>query len=143
MTAPQQTERTLVIVKPDGTARGLVGEIISRFEGAGFALVALRYTAFTPELARQFYAEHDGKPFFEPLIGYMTSGPVALLGLERDQAIERARQLCGKTNPLEAAPGTIRADHGLNGQRNTVHASDSPASAQRELALVLPEALEA
>ena len=135
-------ERTLVIVKPDGTERRLVGEIIARFERAGFALAALRHTRFTAELARQFYAEHEGKPFFESLIAYMTSGPVALLGLQRDQAIERARQLCGKTNPLEAAPGTIRADYGVNGQRNTVHASDSPASAQRELALVLPEALE-
>jgi len=137
-----QVERTLVIVKPDGTARGLVGRILSRFEGAGFAPVALRCTRFTEELARQFYAEHEGKPFFAPLIAYMTSGPVALLGLEREQAIERARQLCGKTNPLEAAPGTIRADYGLDGRRNTVHASDSAASARRELALVLPEALQ-
>ncbi|MBM3500812.1 MAG: nucleoside-diphosphate kinase, partial [Armatimonadetes bacterium] len=127
---------------PDGTARGLVGRIISRFEGAGFSIVALRHTTLTRELARQFYAEHEGKPFFEPLIEFMTSGPVALLGLEREQAIERARQLCGKTNPLEASPGTIRADHGLDGRHNTVHASDSPASARRELALVLPEALE-
>ena len=137
-----EAERTLVIVKPDGTARRLVGEIISRFEAAGFTLVALRLTAFTEELARQFYAEHEGKEFFEPLIAYMTSGPVALLGLEREQAIERARQLCGKTNPLDAAPGTIRADYGLDRRRNTVHASDSPTSANRELALVLPEALE-
>jgi len=136
------TERTLVIVKPDGVARGLVGEIIARFEAAGFSLVALRFTALSEELAREFYAEHQGKDFYEPLIVFMTSGPVALICLERERAIERARQLCGNTNPLDAAPGTIRADYGLDGRRNTVHASDSPASAQRELALVLPEALE-
>jgi len=136
------TERTLVIVKPDGVRRGLVGQIISRFETAGFSLVALRFSTLSEGAAREFYAEHEGRIFYEPLIAFMTSGPVALIGLERDQAIERARQLCGKTNPLEAAPGTIRGDYGLDGRHNTVHASDSPASAQRELALVLPEALE-
>jgi nucleoside-diphosphate kinase len=135
------TERTLVIVKPDGVTRRLVGEIISRFEAAGFSLVALRFATLSEELAREFYAEHEGKGFYEPLIAFMTSGPVALIALERENAIERARQLCGKTNPLDAAPGTIRADYGLDGRHNTVHASDSPASAQRELALVLPEAL--
>jgi len=138
----EQTERTLVIVKPDATARGLTGQIIARFEAAGFALVALRYQRLAEEAVREFYAEHRGKEFYEPLVAFMTSGPVALVGLERDGAIERARQLCGKTNPLEAAPGTIRADYWLDGRRNTVHASDSPASAQRELALVLPEALQ-
>jgi nucleoside-diphosphate kinase len=137
-----QIERTLVIVKPDGVARGLVGRIISRFEAAGFSLIALRFTRLSDGLAREFYAEHDGKDFFEPLIAFMTSGPVVLVALERDQAIDRARQLCGKTNPLEAAPGSIRADYGLDGRRNTVHASDSPASAQRELGLMLAEAVE-
>jgi nucleoside-diphosphate kinase len=138
-----QIERTLVIVKPDGVARGLVGQVISRFEGAGFSLIALRLARLSDELAREFYAEHKGKDFFEPLIAFMTSGPVVLLALERDQGIARARQLCGKTDPLEAAPGSLRADYGLDGRRNTVHASDSPASAQRELGLMLPEAVEA
>ncbi|MGQ9732683.1 MAG: nucleoside-diphosphate kinase [Candidatus Zipacnadales bacterium] len=134
-------ERTLIIVKPDGVARGLVGEVISRFEAAGFALVALRLTTLTERVAREFYAEHAGKPFYESLIEFMTSGPVALIGLERVEAIARARQMVGDTVPLKAAPGTIRADLGLDGQRNTVHASDSSTSAARELALVLPEAL--
>jgi nucleoside-diphosphate kinase len=137
-----QSERTLVIVKPDGVARGLVGQVISRFEATGFWLIAMRCTTLSDELAREFYAEHKGKDFFEPLIAFMTSGPVVLLALERDQAISRARQLCGKTNPLEAAPGSLRADYGLDGRRNTVHASDSPASARRELGLMLPEAVE-
>jgi len=137
----QEFQRTQVIVKPDGVARGLVGEVISRFEAAGFSIIALRFTTLSGKLAREFYAEHREKAFYEPLVAYMTSGPVALIGLERAEAIERARQLCGKTNPLEAAPGTIRADLGVDGRRNTVHASDSPNSAERELRLVLPEAL--
>lgn len=136
------TERTLVIVKPDGVTRGLVGRIIARFEAAGFSLVALRATKLTEQLVREFYAEHEGKPFYESLVAYMTSGPVVLIGVEARQAIQRARQLCGATDPVKATPGTLRADYGLDGQRNTVHASDSQASAQRELALVLPEALE-
>jgi nucleoside-diphosphate kinase len=140
--AEANLERTLIIVKPDGTSRGLVGEVISRFERAGFALAALRFARLAEATVREFYVEHECKPFYEPLVAFMTSGPVALLGLEREGAIERARQLCGKTNPLEAAPGSIRADLGLDGRRNTVHASDSVASARRELSLVLPEALE-
>ena len=137
-----ETERTLVIIKPDGVTRGLVGKILDRFEAAGFSLVALRFATLSGELVREFYAEHRGKPFYESLVAFMTSAPVVLLGLEGRQAIERARKLCGKTDPLEAAPGTIRADYGLDGQRNTIHASDSADSARRELALLLPEALE-
>ena len=90
---------------------------------------------------QEFYREHEGKPFYEPLVRMISSGPVAMLALEREDAVARARQLVGKTNPAEAAPGTLRADFGLNGQQNTVHASDSPASAERELRLMLLDAL--
>lgn len=137
-----EIERTLVIVKPDGVARGLVGNILARFEAAGLSIVALRAARLAEEVAREFYAEHEGKAFYDSLITYMTSGPVVLVALEGRRAIGRVRQLCGKTDPLEAIPGTIRADFGLDGQQNTVHASDSPASAQRELALLLPEAVQ-
>jgi len=132
----QSLERTLLIIKPDGVARGLVGEIIGRFERAAFGVVALKQLTLDDEAARRFYAEHEGKPFFLPLIAFITSGPIVALVLERDEAIARVRQLVGKTNPLEAAPGSVRADLGLDGQRNTVHASDSPASAAREIGLL-------
>ncbi len=135
-------ERTLIIVKPDGFERGIVGQVISRFEAAGFAVVGLRCVQLEDGLAREFYQEHAAKDFFESLIAYMTSGPVALLGFQRNDAILRARQLVGKTDPLEAAPGSIRADLGLDGQRNTVHASDSPSSSARELGLLMPEMVQ-
>ena len=137
-----EPERTLIIIKPDGVSRGLVGNIIARFEAADFRIVGLRCTQLGEKLAREFYKEHLGKDFFEPLIDFMTSGPVVLLGLERPEAIARARQLVGKTNPIEAAPGSVRADLGVNGRHNTVHACDSPVSAQRELGLMLPELLD-
>jgi len=137
--ASSDVQQTLIIVKPDGFERGLVGEILSRFETAGFSVVGLRRIRLSNELASEFYQEHAGKEFYDRLVAFMTSSPVALLALERDDAIARARQLVGKTNPLEAAPGTIRADLGLDGGRNTVHASDSPASAERELGLMMPE----
>ena len=140
--AEQNLQRTLIIIKPDGVQRGLIGGIIGRFEAADFRVIGLRCVELTEDLAQEFYREHVGKDFFESLIAFMTSGPVVLLGLERDDAIARARQLVGKTNPLEAAPGTIRADCGVNGQRNTVHASDSPESAARELGLMLAELLD-
>lgn len=140
--AHAELERTLIIIKPDGVSRGLVGNITARFEAANFRIVGLRSTQLSEELAREFYDEHRGKDFFEPLIHFMTSGPIVLLGLERPDAIARARQLVGKTNPIEAAPGSIRADLGMDGRRNTVHASDSPASAERELGLMLPELLD-
>ena len=140
--AEQDLQRTLIIIKPDGVRRGLIGNIIGRFEAADFRVIGLRCMQLAEDVAQEFYREHVGKDFFESLIAFMTSGPVVLLGLERDDAIARARQLVGKTNPLEAAPGTIRADYGVNGQRNTVHASDSPESAARELGLMLPELLD-
>ncbi|HJN16861.1 MAG TPA: nucleoside-diphosphate kinase, partial [Armatimonadota bacterium] len=122
--ASSDVQQTLIIVKPDGFQRGLVGEIISRFEAADFSVVGLRCIQLTDELAGEFYQEHAGKDFYDGLVEFMTSSPVALLALERNDAIARARQIVGKTNPLEATPGTIRADLGLDGGRNTVHASD-------------------
>jgi len=138
----QPTERTFIMVKPDGVSRRLVGRIIERFELADFRLVAMRFATMPEATMREFYREHEGKPFYVSLVRVMSSGPVAMLAFERDDAVARARQLVGKTNPADAALGTIRADFGLNGQQNTVHASDSPASAERELRLMLPEALD-
>lgn len=135
------TERTLIIIKPDAVKRGLVGRVISCFEAADFALVAMRFGRLARATFEEFYGEHKGKPFFEPLVDMMSSAPVAAIVLERPDAISRARQLVGATDPSRAAPGTIRADFGVNGRENTVHASDSPASAEREIRLLLPEAL--
>jgi nucleoside-diphosphate kinase len=135
------TERTLIIIKPDAVRRGLVGRVISCFEAADFALAAMRFGRLERATLEEFYGEHEGKPFFEPLVDMMSSAPVAAIVLERPDAISRARQLVGATDPARAAPGTIRADFGVNGRENTVHASDSPASAEREIRLLLPEAL--
>lgn len=135
------SERTLILIKPDGVKRGLVGRITSRFEAAGFTLVATRFGELPRATVEEFYGEHRGKPFYEPLVEMMSSDPVAAIVLERGDAIARARQLVGVTDPAEAAPGTIRADFGIDGRHNTVHASDSPASAEREIRLLLPEAL--
>jgi nucleoside-diphosphate kinase len=140
MTAPA-LERTFIMIKPDGVARRLVGRLLARFEAADFALVAMRCGRMPESTMREFYREHEGKPFYESLVRVMSSGPVAMLAFEREDAVSRARQLVGKTDPADAAPGSIRADFGLDGQRNTIHASDSPASAERELRLMLPEAL--
>ncbi len=138
----QTTERTLILIKPDGVKRGLVGRVISRFEAAGFTLVAMRFGELPRETVEEFYGEHQGKVFYEPLVDMMSADPVTAIVFERPEAIARARQLVGATNPAEAAPGTIRADLGLDGRNNTVHASDSPASAEREIRLLLPEALD-
>jgi nucleoside-diphosphate kinase len=128
-------ERTLVIVKPDGVQRGLVGEIMRRFEKRGLKLVALDMRTIDRNVAARHYAEHEGKPFYAGLIDYITSGPVALMVLEGPQAISVVRATIGKTNPVEAAPGTIRGDLGLMTGRNLIHGSDGPESAQREVAL--------
>jgi nucleoside-diphosphate kinase len=134
-------ERTLILVKPDGVRRGLVGQVISRFETAGFTLVAMRFGQLPRDTVEEFYGEHHGKPFYEPLVEMMSSDPVAAIILERAEAIARARQLVGATDPAQAAPGTIRADLGMDGRHNTVHASDSSASAGREIRLLFPDAL--
>jgi len=132
-------ERTLLIIKPDAVERGLVGEIIARFERAEFAIRAVQSVHLTTEQAREFYTEHEGKHFFEGLIEFMTSGMVVVIAAERDGAIQRARQLVGATNSAEAAPGSIRGDLGRDNTANTIHASDSPESAQRELGFFFPD----
>jgi nucleoside-diphosphate kinase len=128
-------ERTLVVVKPDGVKRGLVGEIVARFERKGLKIVAAKTLRVTPEHAQRHYAEHEGKPFYPSLIQHITSGPVFAIALEGRSAIAVVRLLTGATNPQTAAPGTIRGDLALGITPNLVHASDSPESAARELAL--------
>ena len=132
-------ERTLVIVKPDGVQRGLIGEIISRLERRGLKLVGLRFMQITPELASRHYAVHQGKPFYEPLVAYITSSPVAVMVWEGKQAIEVVRKTMGATNPVNAEPGTIRADFGVEIGRNLVHGSDGPETAAFEVALFFRE----
>ena len=127
-------ERTLSIVKPDAVARNLIGEILSRFERSGLAVVAAKMVRATPELAGGFYAEHRGKPFYDALVRYMCSGPVLVQVLEGDNAVQVNRALMGATDPRAAAPGTIRADFAESIDANAVHGSDSPASAAREIA---------
>lgn len=132
-------ERTLSIVKPDAVARNLIGEILSRFERSGLAVIAAKMIRATPELADGFYAEHRGKPFFESLVRYMCSGPVLVQVLEGDNAVQVNRALMGATDPKQAAPGTIRADFAESIDANAVHGSDSPASAAREIAYFFDE----
>ena len=126
-------ERTLVIIKPDGVQRSLIGEITGRLERRGLRIIALKMMQITPELARIHYAEHEEKPFFEPLVQYITSGPVVVMILEGDQAIEIVRRTMGSTNPVEAEPGTIRGDLALMTGRNLIHGSDSPKTAAIEI----------
>lgn len=135
-------ERTLVLVKPDGVARGLAGEVLRRIEAKGYRVVALELRPATAELLAQHYAEHVGKPFYEPLVEFMLSGPVVALVAEGQRVIEGFRALAGTTDPTTAAPGTIRGDlgrdWGLAVQQNLVHGSDSPESAAREIGLWFP-----
>jgi nucleoside-diphosphate kinase len=135
-------ERTLVLVKPDGFARGLTGEVLRRIELKGYRLVALELRTATPELLAEHYAEHEGKPFYQPLVDFMLSGPLVALVAEGNRVIEGFRALAGATDPTAAAPGTIRGDLGRDwGQRvqkNLVHGSDSEESAAREIALWFP-----
>lgn len=139
VTLAHVTERTLVLVKPDGVRRKLVGEIVSRIERKGLDLVALDLRAVDRELATQHYAEHDGKPFFEELISFITSGPVLAAVVEGPRAIAAWRQVAGGTDPVEkAAPGSIRGDLALETGSNLVHGSDSPESAGREIKLWFP-----
>jgi nucleoside-diphosphate kinase len=128
-------ERTLVIVKPDGVQRQLVGPILTRLEQRGLKIVALKLMQVSQELARRHYAVHQGKPFFEPLIQYITSGPVVVMVLEGSNAIDATRATMGATNPVKAGPGTIRADYALEMGRNLVHGSDGPETAAAEIAL--------
>jgi nucleoside-diphosphate kinase len=132
-------ERTLILVKPDAFARNLSGEIIARFERKGLRLAALRQLTMTRELAERHYAEHAGKPFFDELVEFITSGPLVAMVLAGDQAIAAARQVIGATNPIEASPGSIRGDFAIAVGQNMVHGSDSPESAAREVALFFPD----
>jgi nucleoside-diphosphate kinase len=128
-------DRTLILVKPDAFARHLTGEIIARFERKGLQLAALKMMTLDEEIAKRHYAEHEGKPFFEPLVAFITSGPIVAMILEGPNAIEAARQLIGATDGIQATPGSIRGDFALEVRRNLVHGSDSPESAARETSL--------
>jgi nucleoside-diphosphate kinase len=132
-------DRTLILVKPDAFERGLTGEIIARFERKGLAIVAMKHMTVTRELAEQHYAEHREKPFFGDLVAFITGGPLVAFVLEGYEAVTAARQVIGATNPLEAAPGSIRGDFALEVQTNLVHGADSNDSAAREIALFFPE----
>ncbi|MBC7092921.1 nucleoside-diphosphate kinase [Candidatus Bipolaricaulota bacterium] len=128
-------ERTLVLLKPDAVQRRLIGRIISRFEDKGLSIVGLKLLRVSPELAERHYAEHRGKPFYGELVAYITSAPVVAMVVEGPRAIDTVRRLMGKTNPLDADPGTVRGDFGQSITMNLVHGSDSPASAAREIPL--------
>lgn len=135
------TERTLVLVKPDGVRRGLSGEIVARFEQRGFTLRGARLMKISRATAQKHYGEHRAKPFFGELVDFITSGPVLALALEGESAIAAVRTMMGATNPVNAAPGTIRGDFALLMGENIVHGSDSKESAKRELALFFPDGL--
>ena len=128
-------DRTLILVKPDAFARGLTGEIVARFERKGLRIAEMKKMQVTEELAKEHYAEHDGKPFFGELVEFITSGPTMALVLEGEGAIATVRTTMGATNPADAGPGTIRGDLALSMPDNLVHGSDSPESAAREIGL--------
>jgi len=132
-------ERTLIIIKPDGVERGLIGQIITRFEQRGLKIAGMKMLQVSNDLARKHYAIHEGKPFFEPLIQYITSSPVVVMALEGPEAIQVARNTIGATRPVEATAGSIRGDFGLMVGRNLVHGSDSAVNGQAEIALWFDE----
>ncbi len=139
----QKIERTLILVKPDGVARSLVGEVVSRVENKGYKIVGLKMMTPTREILAKHYAEHEGKPFYEPLLEFMLSGPIVAMIAEGNRVIEGFRKLAGTTDPTTAEPGTIRGDlardQGTKVVQNIVHGSDSPESAAREMAIFFPE----
>jgi nucleoside-diphosphate kinase len=132
------SERTLVLVKPDGVRRGVVGDVISRLERKGLTIVALELRTLTRETAEEHYDEHRERPFFGELVEFITGGPLVALVVEGPRAIEAFRTLAGATDPVKATPGTIRGDHALEIGENVVHGSDSPVSAKREIELFFP-----
>ncbi|MFK7695692.1 nucleoside-diphosphate kinase [Paenibacillus sp. HJGM_3] len=135
-------ERTFLMIKPDGVERGLIGEVVSRFERRGFQLVGCKLMQVSKELAEKHYAEHVGRPYYEDLMQFITSGPVFAMVWEGDQVIALSRIMMGKTNTLEAVPGTIRGDFAIHTNRNIIHGSDSPENATREINLFFrPEEL--
>jgi nucleoside-diphosphate kinase len=133
------SERTLVLVKPDGVRRGLTGEVLSRIERKGLQIIAMDLRTLRRETAEVHYAEHTAKPFFASLVEFITSGPLVALVAEGPRAIEAFRALAGATDPVRAAPGTIRGDYALEVQDNIVHGSDSPDSAEREIKIFFPD----
>ena len=139
----QNLERTLILVKPDGVARSLVGEVVSRVENKGYQIVGLKMLTPTREILAKHYAEHEGKPFYEPLIEFMLSGPIVAMIAQGNRVIEGFRKLAGTTDPTTAEPGTIRGDlardQGTKVVQNIVHGSDAPESAAREIAIFFPE----
>ena len=128
-------ERTLILAKPDAVVRGLVGEILARFERRGYTIVGLKLMHVTEELAKRHYAEHEGKGFFQGLVDYITGSPVVAMVIEGEDAVEGCRSTIGATNPIKAVPGSIRGDYGQTIGRNLVPGSDSPESAQREVGI--------
>jgi nucleoside-diphosphate kinase len=135
-----ERERTLFMIKPDAVARRLTGEIVTRIERRGFAIRAMKLIRITPEQAAAHYAEHEGKPFHPGLVEFITSGPVLAMVIEGPAAVATVRTMMGATDPLASAPGTIRGDYSLEIAENAVHGSDSPASAEREIAIYFREA---
>ena len=133
------SERTLVLVKPDGVRRGLVGDVISRIERKGLAIVAMNLRTLSRETAESHYDEHRAKPFFGDLVEFIVGGPLVAMVVEGPRAVEAFRSLAGATDPVSAAPGTIRGDHALEIQENVVHGSDSTDSAEREIKLFFPD----
>ena len=133
------TQRTLVLLKPDAVRRGLVGEVLSRFEAKGLTIVAMEHRRIDVELADRHYAEHVERDFYPPLREFVTSGPLVAMVLEGDEAVEVVRAINGATDGRKAAPGTIRGDLSLSNRENLVHGSDSPESAQREIAIWFPD----
>ena len=131
------TEKTLILVKPDGVQRGLIGIIISRLEARGLRIAAMKMLQVSREMAMKHYGVHEGKPFFDGLVSFITSGPVVAMVLEGRSAVEMTRNTMGVTDPLRAQPGTIRGDLGVDIGRNLVHGSDSPETAAQEIALLL------
>ena len=132
-------DRTLVLVKPDGVQRGLIGEIISRLERRGLKIVGMKLMQVSGELANRHYGEHEGKPFFAGLVGFITSGPIVAMAIEGNNVVRLVRTTVGATNPADSAPGTIRGDLGVDIGRNLIHGSDSDESAKRELSLFFNE----
>jgi len=128
-------ERTLILAKSDAVVRGLVGDVLARFERRGYTIVGLKMMRVTQAQAKRHYAEHEGKGFFQGLVDYITASPIVALVIEGEDAIEGCRATIGATNPIKAAPGTIRGDYGQTIGRNLVHGSDSPASAEREVGI--------
>ncbi len=132
-------ERTFVAIKPDAVQRGLIGEIIQRFEKKGFKIIALKMIHLDEEMASKHYAEHKGKPFYDNLVRFITSGPVVAMVLQGENTVALVRKMMGSTNPQNAEPGTIRSDYAQITERNVVHGSDSPESAKREISIFFNE----